>query len=136
MAKTANSGSFKKGMTPWNKGIRGYMGANKTSFTHEKIDEIGRKSVGVGRVSGGWSACLTDEKVERRDPRHRGKSYMFRKRMGTARFVLMRAGVKLGPGDVVWHLDRDPSNNAVENLEVITRAEMARRNLLKEKGNN
>lgn len=25
-------GRFKKGMTPWNKGKKGYMGANKTSF--------------------------------------------------------------------------------------------------------
>ena len=132
----ANSGSFKKGMTPWNKGRRGYMGANKTSFTHEKIDAKARLSVGVGRVSGGWSMCLTNEKVERRDPRHHGKSYMFRKRMGTARFVLLKAGVELGPGVVVWHIDGDPSNNALENLEIITRAELARRNCLKENRKN
>lgn len=30
-----NEGRFKKGMTPWNKGKYGYIGANKTSFTKE-----------------------------------------------------------------------------------------------------
>ena len=29
---TGTMGHFKKGSTPWNKGLKGYMGANKTSF--------------------------------------------------------------------------------------------------------
>ena len=29
---TGTGGYFKKGSTPWNKGLKGYMGANKTSF--------------------------------------------------------------------------------------------------------
>lgn len=27
---------FKKGYTPWNKGVTGYIGANKTSFKKRK----------------------------------------------------------------------------------------------------
>ena len=127
------TGRFVKGMTPWNKGRRGYMGANKTSFTHEKIDDKGRKSVGVGRVNKGWSMCLTEERIALPSPRNPEKTYMFRRRMGTARYVLALAGRTLTRSDVVWHKDGNPANNDLENLEIITRAEMARRNLLKER---
>ena len=30
--KTGTTGCFRKGFIPWNKGKKGYMGANKTSF--------------------------------------------------------------------------------------------------------
>ena len=30
--KSPSSGRFKKGLSPWNKGVKGYMGANRTSF--------------------------------------------------------------------------------------------------------
>ena len=30
-----NPGVLSKGSTPWNKGVRGYMGGNRTSFTKE-----------------------------------------------------------------------------------------------------
>ena len=28
----SNKGQFEKGLIPWNKGVKGYMGANRTSF--------------------------------------------------------------------------------------------------------
>lgn len=121
-------GRFIKGVAPWNKGKYGYMGANRTSFTSERINEIGRRSIGVGRVYSNQCICLTDERVLRRDPRHHGKSYMFRKRMSTARYVLREAGIEIPKNHVVWHKDRNPGNNAIENLEVISRGEMMKRN--------
>lgn len=30
--KSPRTGGFEKGFTPWNKGVKGYMGANRTSF--------------------------------------------------------------------------------------------------------
>ena len=126
-----NDGRFRPGHKTWNKGLRGYMGANRTSFTKERADAAGRKAVGVGRLSKGWSMCLTEERIALPSPRNPEKTYMFRKRMGTARYVLEKAGMSIGPSDVIWHIDGDPSNNSIENLEVIDRAELARRNLLK-----
>lgn len=121
------TGRFVKGLTPWNKGKRGYMGANRTSFTRESVmaDSL---PVGVGRHTSKGNVCITDERVARRDPRRLDKVYMCRRRMSTARYVILRTGRKLRKDDVVWHIDRDPDNNELSNLEVITRAELARRN--------
>ena len=51
---TGTMGYFKKGFTPWNKGIKGYIGANKTSF---KKGTIPPNQVPVGTesfVKGGY----------------------------------------------------------------------------------
>lgn len=45
---TGTTGCFKKGSTPWNKGLKGYMGANKTSF---KKGTIPPNQVPVGTES-------------------------------------------------------------------------------------
>lgn len=49
---TGTGGYFKKGSTPWNKGLKGYMGANKTSFKKGTIPPnqvpIGTESITKG----------------------------------------------------------------------------------------
>ena len=49
---TGTCGYFKKGSTPWNKGLKGYMGANKTSFKKGTIPPnqvpIGTESITKG----------------------------------------------------------------------------------------
>ena len=49
---TGTGGYFKKGSTPWNKGLKGYMGANKTSFKKGAIPPnqvpIGTESITKG----------------------------------------------------------------------------------------
>ena len=45
---TGTMGHFRKGFTPWNKGLKGYMGANKTSF---KKGTIPPNQVPVGTES-------------------------------------------------------------------------------------
>ena len=51
---TGTGGYFKKGSTPWNKGLKGYMGANKTSFKKGTIPPnqvpIGTESI----IKGGY----------------------------------------------------------------------------------
>ncbi len=72
--------------------------------------------------------CLGNEKVLKKDPRS-DKKYMFRKKQSYARFVLENhLGRKLERNEVVYHLDGDVYNNEISNLEVITRAELIRRN--------
>jgi hypothetical protein len=72
---------FTKGCTPWNKGKRGYMGANVTSFTKEQIDAIGKESEGKPK----WNSrdgyiCLTSERKPVICARTK-KTYMCRKRI-------------------------------------------------------
>ena len=49
---TGTGGYFKKGSTPWNKGLKGYIGANKTSFKKGTIPPnqvpIGTESINKG----------------------------------------------------------------------------------------
>ena len=49
---TGTGGYFKKGSTPWNKGLKGYIGANKTSFKKGTIPPnqvpIGTESITKG----------------------------------------------------------------------------------------
>lgn len=123
-----SSGQFTKGQTPWNKGKTGYMGANSTSFTKEMIDKIGKESEGKPR----WNSrdgliCATPERFPVKDKRS-GKVYMHRKRVPYARYVLEQNGIEVPKGCIVYHKDGDIMNNEIENLEVITRSELLKRN--------
>lgn len=127
-SQTDNSGRFSKGIVPWNKGLRGYMGANVTSFSRESVNALGARSVGVPRASKDQFVCLVEERRRGVDART-GKVYMFRKRRSYAR-VLMEGvlGRPLAKDEIVWHINGDAFDNTPNNLEVITRKELARRN--------
>ena len=117
------NGRFKKGANPWNKDKRGYMGANKTSFTTDTIKhaEIGKPQQGHQNI-----VTPTAEKIPVKD-KHSGKTYMVHKRESYPRWLLKQNGVEVPKGSVVWHLDGDYTNNDLDNLEVITRAEAIKR---------
>ena len=115
----ANSGQFVKGMTPWNKGRFGYMGANRTSFTKEDIEskrQIGKISKGKGQL-----VCVSEE--TRPTKSYNGKIYMHHKRVSYAKWLMEKElGRKLDRLEVIYHIDGDPMNNELSNLKVITRA--------------
>lgn len=118
---------FQKGETPWNKGKYGYMGRNSTSFTKEEVEEKGKKGEGVPKISkGNHLVCSCSE----RKPvvQKNGKVYQTRKRISYARYVLEQNGVVVPKGAVIWHKDGDFQNNELSNLEIITRAELCKRN--------
>ena len=120
-----NSGQFVKGMTPWNKGRFGYMGANRTSFTKEDIEskrQIGKISKGKGQL-----VCVSEE--TRPTKSYNGKIYMHHKRISYAKWLMEKElGRKLDRLEVIYHIDGDPMNNELSNLKVITRAELAKIN--------
>lgn len=124
-----NNGQFKKGMTPWNKGKTGYMGANRTSFTSEMVEAQAEYAVGEPQKpdKDGYITCRIEDKVERTNPRN-GKKYYHRKRMSYAKYLAIKSGLEVPKGYVVYHKDGDSTNNDISNLEVISRAELIFRN--------
>ena len=123
----SNAGSFKKGITPWNKGKKGCFGANKGSFSRENLVRKFETGIPVNQGRHNGVICTIDERVPHRDTRT-GNIYMHRRRTTYARYVLQQAGIEIPPNCVAYHKDGDFENNELENLEVITRGELARRN--------
>lgn len=119
----STSGRFEKGRIPWNKGKRGYMGANRTSFTRTSLPK--QTKIGSPKDSGrnGGIVCTIDERTPQKDGRT-GKIYMHHKRTTYARFVMG----DIPKGYIVYHKDGDYRNNNLDNLELITRGELLRRN--------
>lgn len=122
-----NKGCFKKGSTPWNKDTKGVMKPNRTSFSRETLPHkatIGKPNKG-DRHSG--VVCTIEERHLCKDARS-GKEYMHHKRVPYARYVLKQAGIEIPLGCVVYHKDGDYNNNELENLEIISRGELMKRN--------
>lgn len=123
-----SSGQFTKGQTPWNKGKTGYMGANETSFSRDKILDKYKDIEGKPRYNGKDGLyCTVSERKPTKDNRS-GKTYMHRKRVPYARYILEQNGIEVQKGCIVYHKDGDIMNNEIENLEVITRFELLKRN--------
>lgn len=119
---------FQKGDIPWNKGLTGYMGVNETSFSRDKILDKYSAIEGKPRYNGKDGLyCTVSERKPTKDSR-KDKVYMHRKRIPYARYVLEQNGINVPKGSVVYHKDGDIYNNELENLEVITRAELIKRN--------
>lgn len=108
---------FKKGQAAWNKGKKGYMGPNKTSF---KKGHIPKNAKAVGAIT---------TRVDKS-----GKSYLHIK-LPSERVMKMlhvhlweEANGKTPEGHVVAFVDGNTMNCTLENLECISRAELLRRN--------
>lgn len=120
------TGRFVKGMQTWNKCRFGYMGANRTSFTKEDI----AKKRQIGKIQQGKDqlVCVSEEVHPVRS--RNGKVYMHHKRVSYAKWLMEKElGREIDSRrEVIYHIDGDPMNNELNNLEVITRAELAKIN--------
>lgn len=119
------TGRFLKGMKTWNKGLFGWQGANRTSFTKDSV-----KRADIGKVMQGKDqlVCVSEEVRPTRS--RNGKVYMHHKRVSYAKWLMEKElGRKIDPRkEVIYHIDGNAYNNDLSNLEVITRAELAKRN--------
>jgi len=114
------STEFSRGHTPFNKGTKGVMKANKGSF------KKGNKPL---NYMGGLKICkdgiyaITDEKYKTGD----------RKYENLARKKYREHYGEFDKNMVVIHLDGDCYNNEIKNLKLITRGELLKRNSYKTK---
>lgn len=120
-----NSGQFIKGQKPWNKGVFGYMGANRTSFT--KTDLEAKRKIGKPRMGKDQLVCCSEEKIPVKS--RNGKIYMHQRRVSYSKWLMEKElGRKLENNEVVYHIDGNSLNNDISNLEIITRSELLKRN--------
>ena len=107
--KTGNTGQFKKYQEPWNKGLKGYIGANKTSFKKGTIPP-NYKPVGTERFAkdGYIEVKVKDPNVW--ELKHR---YIYKKHHG-----------EIPNGYNVIFADKNISNFDIDNLILVSKAEM------------
>ena len=111
---TGTLGQFKKGSIPWNKGKKGYMGANRTSFKKgnkpknwkpigsERINAEGYTLIKISNEGGMWKRWALKHRIVWEQ--HHKK--------------------KIPKGSVIIFADDDRSNLNVDNLICITRNEL------------
>lgn len=115
---------FKPGQIPWNKGKRGYMGANATSFKKGLIPPTAKP---LGTISKHVRTRKGRTEVEytinidwqgNRKPHNSYKWYLWEVANQCDR----------PKGKVIYLSSGDPNDLRVENFEIIDRAELMQRN--------
>ena len=114
------TGRFEKGQESWNKGKKGYMGANSTSFKKGQVPH-NTKYLGHERIT-------KDGYIEIQVPvqnKHTGyaNSYVLKHR-----WVWEQANGPVPDGHIISFKNGDRTDCRLDNLELITRAEGAIRN--------
>lgn len=102
--KASSNGQFTKGQKTWSKGLKGYMGANKTSFKKGNIPH-NLKPMFHERVDrDGYVLIKTEDGY-----------------IPKARYVYEKHhGIKLNNKQIVIFLDNDKQNFDIDNLRAVT----------------
>ena len=107
--QTGLNGNFKKGSTPWNKGLKGYMGANKTSFKKGTIPPQYRP-IGSERINKEGYLEIKVADPNKWELKHR---YIYKKHYGD-----------IPKGHNVIFADTDKTNLNIDNLILVSKSEM------------
>lgn len=107
---------FANGNKTWNKGKTGYMGANSGSFKKGNVSH-NTKPLGSTRRD-------KDKAIQVKVYEGNGNSNYVR----LSHLVWEQHNGKIPKGMVVAFKDRNVDNTSIENLELVTRAEMMKRN--------
>lgn len=121
-----NRGQFKKGNVPYNKGMKCGSRSPSTEFKKGRTP-FNFKGIGTPCVVGERREVVatTDEVVEAIS---RGRAYHKKKRTSYARYLWQKEVGPIPAGMVVYN-NGDRENILIENLELISRAELIKRNL-------
>lgn len=103
-----SGGQFQKGHNTWNKGIKGYMGANKTSFKKGNIPH-NHRTVGSERISKNGYIEIKVAEPNKWELKHR---YIYEKEHG-----------KIPEGYNVMFADKNKLNLDIDNLILVSKSE-------------
>jgi len=103
-------GCFTKGFTPWNKGVTGYMGANRTTFKKGNLP-VNHVPVGTERVDArdGYIMIKVDEPNVWKQKSH---------------VIYAAIHGAIPDNHIVIFIDGDKTNLEPENLEAVSRLEL------------
>lgn len=107
-----NRTCFKKGQISWSKGTKGILKANKTSF---KKGNITHNTLPVNSI-------ITKKHKKEKQPRKFIKVAAPNKWKPYSRYIWEKYLGEIPKGHIVHHKDRNPLNDNIENLELISRA--------------
>lgn len=108
LSSEITGGQFKKGDIPWNKGIKGYMGANKTSFKKGNIPHNYRP-VGSERINKDGYTEIKVADPNKWELKHR---YIYKKEYG-----------EIPNGYNVMFADKNKLNFDIDNLILVSKSE-------------
>ena len=107
--KTGTAGCFRKGFIPWNKGKKGYMGANKTSFKKSNKPKNWRP-VGSERIDSNEYTLIKVAEPNK---------WVFKHRM-----IYEQKYGEIPKGAVIIFADGNKNNLNIDNLLCVTRDEL------------
>lgn len=107
--KTGTTGCFRKGFIPWNKGVKGYIGANKTSFKKGN-KPANWKPVGSERIDSNEYTLIKVAEPNKWVFKHR---LVYEQKYG-----------EISKGSVIIFADGNKNNLNIENLICVTRNEL------------
>ena len=121
-----NKTSFKKGSIPHNKGkkFKDYL----SQETIDKIKQTQFKGELNGKSSYNWKGGI---QRPTNDCTHLNVG--INKRVRRPKHIYEQHYGKIPKGYIIYHIDGNKDNDDINNLEVITRAELLKRNRLKSK---
>ena len=113
---------FTRGIIPWNKGTKGLTKANKASFKKGNTP----KNYKGGIKSNGKDGVYI--LVKKNYYKCNSKKQKHSKYEQLARIIWRKHYGDFDKKFIVFHKDKDINNNDINNLELITRAELLKRN--------
>lgn len=119
---SGRTGQFEKGQISWNKGVKGYMGANATSFKKGSVPP-NRRPLWSERIDSKYGFILI--KVPERNP-HTGFPTRYKHKHV---WVWEQANGAVPEGHAVVFKDSNKLNCELGNLMLLTRAELLTLNL-------
>lgn len=115
--KSLSNGCFRKGNVPYNKGVKGFMGSNKTSFKPGPTPHNAKKVGSIVKVKDTNGLFYMRIKIAEPNKWQSLHAYIWEQKYG-----------EIPKGFCVIFKDKNPDNVRLDNLMLVSRNELVRLN--------